>query len=563
VEIAKLRLWLSLVVDEDDIKNIKPLPNLDYRIMQGNSLISEFMGINFDSDKEKKSENLLFKDETDKLIEQFQQKKDKFLNESNVSRKSILKEEVDNLLVTIFETKLRTQKADYFNRLKNIENKYSVVRNEKQRDELIKQDKDKLNKKFGLDLESAEKQLKEFTSGKKIKPFFLWNLYFSEVFHNKGGFDVVIANPPYVVSKDKVLKIIYKDSIYGRPNLYGFFIHKSLHLLSKQGILTFINPRTLLTDAYSSALRRYILNHGAVLLVLNIVDRRNVFESVLQSTIVNIISRNTTLDIVRVKSVRTKEEITSRNEIQIKKEDFTFGNQSGPTFIVAESEITYSIFRKLAKLPSFSQAGLIFTTGKVQWDLYKNILSSNPGKSAIRLVWAENIQRFHFAKTRLRRDKLFINGVLKAGSPIKHQTIIVQRTTAVEQRFRIIATIVNPVDFGYPIQSENHTSYLESNTKSFNLNLVVAILNSRFLDFVFRHINSNTQVSAGELNGLPFSNNLSICNATIFINLVHKITTAKKATPQADTSALEAEIDQLVYKLYDLTPEEIKIVEGD
>ncbi|MEA3436842.1 MAG: hypothetical protein U9R43_10295 [Thermodesulfobacteriota bacterium] len=53
VEIAKLRLWLSLMVDEEDIKNIKPLPNLDYRIMQGNSLISEFMGINFDDDENK------------------------------------------------------------------------------------------------------------------------------------------------------------------------------------------------------------------------------------------------------------------------------------------------------------------------------------------------------------------------------------------------------------------------------------------------------------------------------------------------------------------------------
>ena len=62
VEIAKLRLWLSLVVDEDDIKNIKPLPNLDYRIMQGNSLISEFMGINFDD-----NENKNLKKEIEKL----------------------------------------------------------------------------------------------------------------------------------------------------------------------------------------------------------------------------------------------------------------------------------------------------------------------------------------------------------------------------------------------------------------------------------------------------------------------------------------------------------------
>lgn len=45
VEIAKLRLWLSLVVDEDDIKEIKPLPNLDYKIMQGDSLVEEFEGV--------------------------------------------------------------------------------------------------------------------------------------------------------------------------------------------------------------------------------------------------------------------------------------------------------------------------------------------------------------------------------------------------------------------------------------------------------------------------------------------------------------------------------------
>ncbi|NCO98556.1 hypothetical protein GW864_05350, partial [bacterium] len=45
VEIAKLRLWLSLIVDEQDIKQIKPLPNLDYKIMQGNSLLEEYEGI--------------------------------------------------------------------------------------------------------------------------------------------------------------------------------------------------------------------------------------------------------------------------------------------------------------------------------------------------------------------------------------------------------------------------------------------------------------------------------------------------------------------------------------
>ena len=51
IDIAKLRLWLSLVVDEEDFKNIQTLPNLDYKIMQGNSLIEEFHGISLDIEK--------------------------------------------------------------------------------------------------------------------------------------------------------------------------------------------------------------------------------------------------------------------------------------------------------------------------------------------------------------------------------------------------------------------------------------------------------------------------------------------------------------------------------
>ena len=51
VEIAKLRLWLSLIVDEEDIKQIRPLPNLDYKIMQGNSLLEEYEGIKLFNEK--------------------------------------------------------------------------------------------------------------------------------------------------------------------------------------------------------------------------------------------------------------------------------------------------------------------------------------------------------------------------------------------------------------------------------------------------------------------------------------------------------------------------------
>ena len=276
VEIAKLRLWLSLVVDEDDIKNIKPLPNLDYRIMQGNSLISEFMGINFDADREN-SANIMFKDETDELIEKFQQKKEEFLNESNVSKKAQLKEEVEQLLVEIYESRLKSRKADFFNHLEEIENKYAVLPNEKQRNGLIKQEKETLYKESGFDLDTAEKQLKEFTSGRKIKPFFLWHLYFSEVFHHKGGFDVVIANPPYlshvIFSKqDKlVLQRTFK-TFRGRADIYVAFYERGIGLIKSLGHLVFITSNKFFRAGYGELVRKYIDQSTTVVLAIDFGD---------------------------------------------------------------------------------------------------------------------------------------------------------------------------------------------------------------------------------------------------------------------------------------------------
>ena len=274
VEIAKLRLWLSLVVDETDIKNIKPLPNLDYRIMQGNSLLTDFMGINFNADKPKNSQHLMFKDKTDELIERFQQKKEEFLNESNVSRKAKLKDMVENLLVEIFETKLRAYKADYFKRLENIENKYAVLPNQKDRDEMIKKEKEKLHKTSGFDSDAAKRQLKQFSSDRRIKPFFLWNLYFSEVFHHEGGFDVTIGNPPYVRAdsgkRHLELRQNIKDSkqyetLWEKWDLYIPFIERSYKLLKEGGFTTMIVSDAYCHSKYAQKSQNWFLQNSRIL----------------------------------------------------------------------------------------------------------------------------------------------------------------------------------------------------------------------------------------------------------------------------------------------------------
>jgi len=133
IDIARLRLWLSLVVDEDDLDPIETLPNLDYKIVCGNSLIGM---------PETAMRNL----EVEKQLEAL---KEDFYNQTNETKKKALRKEI--------------------------------------------------NSKIRELLDSAEQ-----FAGYKID--FDFQLFFSEVWREKGGFDVVIGNPPYV----GISKVDYK-----------------------------------------------------------------------------------------------------------------------------------------------------------------------------------------------------------------------------------------------------------------------------------------------------------------------------------------------------------------
>ncbi len=89
--------------------------------------------------------------------------------------------------------------------MKRIEEKYSAIPNKEQREKVISEEKQKLTKKIGFDIEQIEKDLTAYTEGRKQKDFFLWNIYFAEVFSQKSGFDIVIGNPPYIEARNSAL----------------------------------------------------------------------------------------------------------------------------------------------------------------------------------------------------------------------------------------------------------------------------------------------------------------------------------------------------------------------
>ena len=106
------------------------------------------------------------------------------------------------------------------------------------------------------------------------------------MFDIRDGFDVVIGNPPYVVTKDNRLRELYKAGVFGRMNTYGLFIQRGLQLTKEDGQLTYINPRTMLTDSYFTKLRQVIRRNAELSGIVMIADRHNTFESVLQECII-------------------------------------------------------------------------------------------------------------------------------------------------------------------------------------------------------------------------------------------------------------------------------------
>ena len=125
--------------------------------------------------------------------------------------------------------------------LKELESKYGG------RKEIIETEKKKLFKKIGIDLEQAEQDLIAYTEGRKQKDFFLWDVYFAEVFVEKTGFDIVIGNPPYIGERKNKHKFITIQSsssnkyYLGRMDYFYFFFHLSLDFMAQKSTCSFIS----------------------------------------------------------------------------------------------------------------------------------------------------------------------------------------------------------------------------------------------------------------------------------------------------------------------------------
>ena len=503
VEIAKLRLWLSLVVDEEEREKVQPLPNLDYKMVCGNSLL----GLN-------KDDGLGTKDAFYELnLKKFHKKKELYFNETSAFKKQKLKEEIDQFI-------------------------------------------DKI------------------TEGKKLFDF---EIYFSEIFKEKGGFDIVIANPPYVSyglrggqkmldSEKSFLRKNFQNSAEYKISLYAVFMEKGLQIARPNGgFETYIIPDSFLLGRYFSKIRNHILKTSEIIYILLLPF--NVFNATVGFSVVYLLKRRNS---VNPKHKFSSQFISKAQDIdseKFKKNSYLqsyFSKQKHHRFrlyfSMEEMKLILKIENESQQLKDMIKisSGLISKTGQ------KDIISESKkkGKWLPGIISGSEIKKYVTISD--GRYILYDDSQIKSG--FKNVNYFDEKIFIRQTGDSLVCSFDNK---GLLALNNVHIGNALQGT---SLKYIVAILNSHLMNFYYQTVSlekgrAMAQIDIETVEGLPVKS-VGLDRQKPLIDLVDKILAITKTADysqdlakQAQVKEYEKQIDQFVYKLYNLTLSETKVIE--
>lgn len=515
VEIAKLRLWLSLVVDEDDINNIKPLPNLDYKIVCGNSLLNyPYIPLG---------------------LEDIEKLKRHFISETNPSKKYELRKKIDDTV-------------------------YGLYKN-------------------------SEKSI-----GYKVT--FDFRINFSEVFHFNLGFNIVIANPPYVSawtmeSADSEIRRNIKRSLNEHKilkshwDLYIAFVALGYLILKNRGVLIYITPNPILKEKYALYTRRFLLEDMNLVKILEF-NESNVFENVSRRTSVFMASKETNISDYKIEIFTNKNQSIELLNTVNKNQ---WLGQNNHLFVIQSDTKKYDVIEKIEE--QSKKVGNYFyvnygaqVSSKVKGKFgKKEVVSNKPVGNAKKFYEGKDVHRWHLNYRNLwldyRGEELYGP---RAPELFENPKIVLRK---VSDRGHIIAGTLdlskNYTDDGNVLLVPYHriiNSSLRSSFSDFNiiedkisLKYALSLLLSKLQCFYFRNKFATESLQGLTSHTYPISVRSLIIKPSsptiqeYFDNYVSQILTAKKNDIKADLSKIENQLDLMIYKLYNLTYEEVKIID--
>jgi hypothetical protein len=377
---------------------------------------------------------------------------------------------------------------------------------------------------------------------------------------------VVIGNPPYGAKFTNEEKILFKKTFKHQdyqPESFLFFTEKGFELLIYGAILSFIIPNTWLTNLKLIKIRKYLTSENSILNISHY--HKSVFDAVVNTEVVifrkGFVPQNQVNVFIHNSSDFVQEINHNQNSWKDKNGDVIniFTNAKIESLIQTFKRESYPLSDFIKVVAGFTPYRLGFGTpkqtkqiveGKV-YDSTKKI--DNSYKAVLR---GKDIERFLI--------KWDGNRWIKYGDNLAEP----RYTAKFDSKEKIVMrqtgdSLIATIDESQFVCMKNmhvlHTPQL-----NVDLRYLVGLLNSKLLNFYFQYLNPEIGEALAEIKKENVEKLLikQTTQQQPFITLVDEILTAKQADPKADTSALESEIDRLVYELYGLTEEEIKIVEG-
>jgi type IIG restriction enzyme and methyltransferase len=358
---------------------------------------------------------------------------------------------------------------------------------------------------------------------------------------------------------------IYKESIFhkyalgGRVNLFQYFYPLGINITKNNGIITFITQNSLLAEESAINNRKYIFNSSKILKIDSFPERDNKEKRVFKSAKMSVcicflkkeISEKSSLFTLNI--WQDKEMINKRSIILSKDKIYSiFGNDM---IIPICDEKSFKILYKIRNSNSFF---INSNAGEVDMTRYKKDFSKDT--RLYRVITGAQILKYRLTSTPSQGEIIYIDkNKLKLSDnrkeDINGKRIVLQRITGVDSKIRIIATLV---EGGY--LCANSTNYISVYRNNIDIYFLLGVLNSSTINFFFKLTSTNTNVTGKELDRLPIPI-IKKKEQQPIITLVEQILKLKNENPKADITNIESQIDILVYKLYNLTYEEVKVID--
>ncbi len=572
VKICRLRLWIELLKNAyyKNATELETLPNIDINIKCGNSLVSRF---DIDADLKQALKKSKWS------IDSYRVAVDTYRNAQNKEQKREMERLIDDIKSDFrSEISLNDPKVK---RLRKLSGELFQLTNQGQLFEMSKKEKAAWNKKVKKLTEQTNKleaEIEEIKANKIFENAFEWRFEFPEVLNDDGdfvGFDVVIGNPPYMLlqnlpkTEESYLKTIFKTASY-KGDTFGVFIELANNLVDEDGIINVIVPYTWISIQQHFELRKLVLRSLDYIIDLP----QKVFEHAdLDTTIVQITREKNPNDKFLIGKAENDQILTyktgskefcTQNEfwqinLNISESDTAIINKIEKISFPLEQEFEVS----QGYIP-YRRSDLIKVFGEIEGNriVDERLWHSNEkltpefkqeiqGKDLSRFKYSESFQYVKYGK--------HLAGYVDTKFFTSPRVLIMEVTRG--NRYKLTSSFVEKELYNTPsIINIIHPKNTET-----ELLFLTALINSSLFTWYHLKVHSKAQAKTSipkilvrEVRNLPFPKSNP--------DLKLKISQLSRKAMDSDSDTImdiSLEIDQLVYQLYDLTEEEIEIIEGN